>query len=29
MIRTIVQDYKHIYTTIGISGNLLLGLLHE
>jgi hypothetical protein len=23
MIRTLVQDYEHIHTTIGISGNLL------
>jgi len=23
MIRTLVRDYEHIHTTIGISGNLL------
>jgi hypothetical protein len=23
MIRTLVQDYEHIHTTIGITGNLL------
>lgn len=23
MIRTLVQDYEHIHTTVGITGNLL------